>query len=75
MGTLKHYLNDLICQAAPEDAEGQDAIAWAITTGMVKPGCESLRADVKLIRENHTEIMVAYFDQVAHEESELAYAN
>ena len=37
MGATKHYLNNLLCAAAPDDGELQDAIQHALITGKFNP--------------------------------------
>ncbi len=58
MGMMKNYLLGLL-QRCSEEQFGQDAIEWAVVTGLVRLSYESDR-DVHAIMSRYDEIIEAY---------------
>ena len=58
MGMMKNYLLKLLEQCSVEQF-GQDAIEWAIITGMVHPSY-TLNEDVRAVMLRYDEIIEAY---------------
>ena len=58
MGMMKNYLLNLLQQCS-EEQFGQDAIEWAITSGMVKLTYDSER-DIRETMSRYDEIIEAY---------------
>jgi len=63
MGMMKNYLLTLQQQCS-EEQFGQDAIEWAIVTGLVRLSYE-LDADVRSIMPRYDEIIEAYRRSIA----------
>ena len=63
MGMMKNYLLRLLQQCS-EEQFGQDAIEWAIVTGLVRLSYE-LDADVRSIMLRYDEIIEAYRRSIA----------
>ena len=69
MGMMKNYLLTLLHQCSVEQF-GQDAIEWAIVSGLVRLSYE-LDADVRSIMLRYDEIIEAYRRSIALANAEL----
>jgi len=72
MGMMKNYLLRLLQQCS-EEQFGQDAIEWAIGTGLVRLSYE-LDPDVRSIMLRYDEIIEAYRRSIAQANEELRRA-
>ena len=74
MGMMKNYLLELLQQCS-EEKFGQDAIEWAIVSGLVRLSYE-LDRDIREIMLRYDEIIEAYRRSSAqtHEEQRIALA-
>jgi hypothetical protein len=69
MGMMKNYVLTLL-QECSEEQFGQDAIEWAIVSGLVRLSYE-LDADVRSIMLRYDEIIEAYRRSIALANAEL----
>jgi hypothetical protein len=72
MGMMKNYLLRLLQQCS-EEQFGQDAIEWAIVTGLARLAYE-LDTDVRSIMLRYDEIIEAYRRSIAQANEELRKA-
>jgi pantothenate kinase len=72
MGMMKNYLLTLLQQCS-EEQFGQNAIEWAIVSGLVHLSYE-LDADVRLIMLRYDEIIIGYRRSIARAPEELRKA-
>ena len=59
MGAIKHYLNNLLCAASPDNGFAQDAIEHSIITGNLALTYNTER-DLVSIGNNYDDIILRY---------------
>ena len=69
MGAMKNYLLEIICEAAPDEQRGQDAIEHAITSGFIEL-TYSRDLDLAKIRAEWDQITECW-DRMLHQVPEL----
>lgn len=69
MGMMKNYLLNLLQQCS-EEQFGQDAIEWAITSGLVRLTYD-LDCDIRETMSRYDEIIEAYREKLASQTQQL----
>lgn len=67
MGAIKHYLNNLVCVAVPEDGHAQDAIENAIRKGWIQIGGVNFAQDLAGILNQKEAILAMPPSQLRNE--------